>query len=168
MDSLFEMLRKPFTQLPLEQQIVVVLIALLGLSLLVYAICLAIQRFKKGRLEARRPLTSLVCVSWRDNVGARDRENARCRDISPGGLGVELPDRIKLRTRVQFRILDKTKLAGIGEVRHCTPLGSNYLIGMRFQSVSHAASASPFSSVALHEFGREGVRKPILTESAKK
>jgi PilZ domain-containing protein len=149
MGFLYEMLQKPFGQLRLEQQIVAGLIVLLGVCLVVFSFRLAIGIFKRGRLHSRRPMVSPVRVSWRDSVGARERDNARCRDISAGGLGVELPDRLKVHTRVHFRVLDSTRLAGTGEVRHCTPIGSRYLIGVRFDSISGSPSGSSLSSAAL-------------------
>ena len=154
MGFLYEMLKKPFAQLRLEQQIVAVLIVLLGVSLVVFSFRLAARKLNKGRLHARRPLVSPVRVSWRDNVGARERDNARCRDISVGGLGVELPDRLKIHTRVHFRVLDSARLAGTGEVRHCTPFGSKYLIGVRFDSISGSPSTSSLSPAALQGIER--------------
>ena len=58
-------------------------------------------------------------------------EQGRCVDMSAGGLRMELQDPILVGTPVSFHLL-QTKRAGTAFVRHCTPTGSGYVIGVEF------------------------------------
>jgi len=86
---------------------------------------------KKGagqRLHERLAVQSQVHLSWQDREGARVLQ-ARALDISRFGLLVEAEKAIAPGTLVSVQT--KATLIGKACVRHCTPKGAKYRIGLR-------------------------------------
>ena len=131
MDFLLDILDKPFTQLRVEQQIVAVLAVLLCLLAALGSVFWVVRRMRGGRRHWRHRQTSPIEVSWEDSMGFKRREQGRCVEASAGGLRMELPDPIMAGTPISFHLL-QTEHAGTAFVRHCTPTGSGYVIGVEF------------------------------------
>ncbi|HSB14513.1 MAG TPA: PilZ domain-containing protein [Bryobacteraceae bacterium] len=131
MDYLLEMVQKPFAELRGEQQIAAVLIVLLCVFIAFSAVFQAVRGMKGRRRYWRHRQTGPIDVSWRSSLGSPRREQGRCVDMSAGGLRMELQDPILVGTPVSFHLL-QTKRAGTAFVRHCTPDGSKFYIGVEF------------------------------------
>jgi len=85
---------------------------------------------KKGagkRLHERLAVQSQVHLSWQDREGTRVLQ-ARAIDISRFGLLVEAEKAIAPGTLVSVQT--KATLIGKACVRHCTPKGMKYRIGL--------------------------------------
>ena len=131
MDFLLDILDKPFTQLRVEQQIVAVLAVLLCLLVALGSVFLAVRRMRGGRRHWRHRQTEPIEVFWADGQGFKRRGQGRCVEMSAGGLRMELQDPIPAGTSISFHLL-QTERAGTAAVRHCTPAGSGYVIGVEF------------------------------------
>jgi hypothetical protein len=59
-------------------------------------------------------------------------------DLSPSGLGLELPVRIPVGSRVSVSLGYST---AIGEIRHCAPTGQNYRAGIRLEKLIRRSDA---------------------------
>jgi hypothetical protein len=113
----------------------VVLCAIGFICLLVCAIFYRAHRARKRRLDPRQQLVSEVQVSWRDATAERNLDSVRCHDFSAGGIGLELPEPIRIDTRVTVRV-PSMDFKGIGSVRHCIRIESGYLVGIRFSRLT--------------------------------
>ncbi len=138
MDFFREILDKPFTQLRFEQQLLVALI-ILGCAVLAGRSVFALaRRWSVQRREAKRTRSSQpIEVSWEDTAGVVQQHQGQCRNISEGGLSMELSNPIDVGTQVRFKVLN-SRLGGTASVRHCSKAGSKYVIGVRFDTVSRA------------------------------
>jgi hypothetical protein len=79
------------------------------------------------RLHARIPLDRPVCLCWRDRQGSHVL-HARTRDISKFGMLVEAERGIV--PGVVISVEANTGTLGNACVRHCTPDGLKYRIGL--------------------------------------
>jgi hypothetical protein len=79
-------------------------------------------------------------ISWRDGRGRITQARGRCLDVSERGARVAYSDAITLPAVMQIR-LDGDGVTRTGVVRHCTPKGTQYEIGVEFCSPAELCSA---------------------------
>ena len=91
MSGLGRILETPFSQLGLEQQLLVVFVLLCCAALAIYAIAFAARTIRPTRLHKRQLVGRPVLISWRDGVGFRESDEGFCQDISVGGMALVLP-----------------------------------------------------------------------------
>lgn len=131
MDFLLEMFNKPFTHWRWEQQLVVVSVIIIAVLLVIYSITALARRTRGVRADPRRPMSGPIEVSWKYGPSLEWHSHGRCLDVSAGGLKMELPDPIDVFERIRFRVIH-ADLAGTASVRHCSRVGANYVIGVKF------------------------------------
>jgi hypothetical protein len=137
MNSVWQILDKPFTQLELEQQILAALVVLCSVALTIYAVVFAARRIRPARVQERCLVGRPVLISWQDGVGLRQSEDGVCRDVSAGGMALDLPFPLKARTRLNLQV-PEAKLAGVGVVRRCTGSGPRFVVGVEFDRLTRS------------------------------
>jgi hypothetical protein len=137
MDFFRQVLHQPFTELRWENQLLAALVILCCAVLTVCAVVFAVRSMRQPRLHARRPVGRPVFISWRDGVGLRQSDDGFCRDISAGGMALDLPFPLKPRTELNLR-MSEAKFSGTGVVRRCTRAGPRYLVGVKFDRLTRA------------------------------
>ena len=140
MKSLLQMFETPFGELPLEQQILLVILLVGCIGLAGWAVLIAARRLRERRRNPRRQLNNPVEVSWQDSDGLPKSVSGQCVDSSAGGMRVDLPCPLEIRTRVEFRVLG-VGAVGSAVVRNCAPAGQRYSVGLEFNGVHTALSA---------------------------
>ena len=80
------------------------------------------------RRHRRVPYVGPVRISWEDAHGPRYAQ-ARCLDVSEGGLRIEVPGPIPVHSRISLRA-DRINLVGFATVKHVARHGSKYVIGL--------------------------------------
>lgn len=83
------------------------------------------------RVSAREPYEAVADLAWRDGRGRITQARGRCLDMSASGARIVYSDRIELPAVMQIRT-DHDGVLRTGRVRHCTPHGSQYEIGIEF------------------------------------
>jgi c-di-GMP-binding flagellar brake protein YcgR len=143
MSFLREIFDKPFTQLRLEQQLLVGVI-ILGCAVAAgWSIVALLRHWSIQRRESKRIRNSQrIEISWEDAAGLKQHHQGRCRNISEGGLSIELPIPISVGTQIRFKV-PNAKLRGMASVRHCSRNRSRYVIGLSFDVVSRHAESLP-------------------------
>ncbi len=136
MSFLWKILDRPFVQLRPEQQLLIALVLFCCVALTIYAVVLAVRRIRPARLHERRIVSRPVLISWRDGVGLR-QSNGFCQDVSAGGMSLELPFPLKVRTRLNVQ-MSEAKLSRLGVVRRCTCNGPRYVVGVKFDRLTRA------------------------------
>ena len=137
MNSLWQFLDKPFTELRLEQQLLTALVIVCCVAVAICTVVFAARRIRPARLHERRAVGRPVLVSWRDSVGPKKSDEGFCQDVSAGGMAVELPFPLKVRTRLSLR-LSEAKMSGVGVVRRCTRVGPRFVVGVKFDRLTRA------------------------------
>ena len=130
MSFLSNILDRPFVQLRPEQQLLVAFVLSCCVALAIYAVVLAVRRIRPARLHERRSVGRPVLISWRDAVGLRQSDGF-CQDVSTGGMSLELPFPLKVRTRLKVQ-MSEANLSRVGVVRRCTCVGPRYVVGVKF------------------------------------
>jgi len=138
MSTLWQILDKPFAQLRLEQQLLAALVAFCCVALAISSVAFAVRRIRGSRFHERRYVGRPVLISWRDGGALRQFDEGFCQDMSAGGMALELPFPLKVRTRLSLR-MSATNLSGTGVVRHCTSSGPLYVVGVRFDRLAQGA-----------------------------
>ena len=137
MGTFWQILDKPFTQLRLEQQLLGALVLLCCVALTMCSVAFAARRLRRARIHKRRLVGRPVLVSSRDGVGLRQSDDGFCQDASTGGMALELPFPLKVRTRLDLRV-SEAKLSGTGIVCRCTRIGPRYAVGVKFDRLTRA------------------------------
>lgn len=83
------------------------------------------------RVSTREPFDTVADLAWRDGRGRITQARGRCLDISESGARIAYSDRIELPAVMQIRT-EHDGVLRTGRVRHCTPHGSQYEIGIEF------------------------------------
>lgn len=83
------------------------------------------------RVSKRQPFETVADLTWRDVRGITTQARGRCLDISESGARIAYSDRIALPAVMQIRT-EHDGVLRTGRVRHCTPKGSQYEIGIEF------------------------------------
>jgi len=83
------------------------------------------------RVSTRQPFEMVADLTWRDGRGRITQARGRCLDISESGARIAYSDRIALPAVMQIRT-ENDGVLRTGRVRHCTPHGSQYEIGIEF------------------------------------
>jgi hypothetical protein len=133
--------------------LLLVLSVIAGSCVLVVAILYFARRARKPRLDPRQEVESPADVSWKDGNAERRFDGAHCRDFSAGGLGLELPEPIRVGARVTVRV-PSLNFRGTGVVRHCGPLKSGYLVGIQFSRLTRVLAGLTSEDSAKKERGR--------------
>ena len=81
------------------------------------------------RRHRRRPYSGSIRVAWENPPGLCRYAQAKCLDISEGGLRVQSPVPIPIHTRVILRA-EGMNLAGSASVRHMTRHGSKFILNL--------------------------------------
>lgn len=84
---------------------------------------------KARRHHERSPYTGIVLISWEDDRGTIKYGRVKCRDIGGGGLQIESPVAIPVRTRVALRG-ERLLIDGSATVRHVVRTGVKFMIGL--------------------------------------
>jgi hypothetical protein len=83
------------------------------------------------RINTRETFETAADLAFRDGRGKITQARGRCLDISESGARIAYSDRIELPAVMQIRTEHDGVLRS-GRVRHCTPHGSQYEIGIEF------------------------------------
>jgi hypothetical protein len=137
MDFVRQFLHRPFTQLGIEQQLLAALVVLCSVALAICATAFAARRIRPARVQHRRLVGRPVLISWRDSIGLRQSDDGFCRDVSDGGVALDLPFPLKVRTRLNLRV-SEANLSGMGVVRHCTKVGLRFVVGVEFDRLTRS------------------------------
>lgn len=92
------------------------------------------------RVSPRENLETPADLSWRDGTGRITQARGRCLDVSERGARVAYSEAITLPAVMQIRPDNDGKVR-TGIVRHCTPNGTQYEIGVEFCSPAELRSA---------------------------
>ncbi len=130
-----EILYRSLVQLRWDQQLVVALVALCCIVLVAWSVTFALRAIRPQRREERHLVGRPIMLSWRDGVGFRQSDHGFCQDISTGGMALDLPFPLRVRTRLNFRLAEG-KLSGSGAVYRCTRNYSRYAVGVKFDSLT--------------------------------
>ena len=133
----WQILEMPFSQLRFEQQLLAALVLLFCATLTICSVVFAARRIRPARLHERSLVGRPVLISWRDGVGLRQSDDGFCQDISVGGMALELPFPLRLRTRLNLKV-PEAKLSGTGVVRRCARIGPRYVVGVQFDRLTRA------------------------------
>ncbi len=98
---------------------------------------------KDTRRHRRGLYAGPIRVSWEESSGLIKYTEAKCLDVSEGGLRVEARAPIPLRTYVSLRA-EKIDLAGTASVKHVARRGAKYILGLQ---LSHELRASVLNSL---------------------
>jgi hypothetical protein len=103
---------------------------------------------KHARRHHRAAYTGPIRLSWVDASGHPAYAQGKCIDISEGGLKIETPCPIPLRSYVSWRA-ERVGLAGSASVRHVVRYGAKYHVGLEFsQPIPSNAVPGPLPAVA--------------------
>lgn len=83
------------------------------------------------RVSTRGTFETAAELAFRDARGKITQARGRCLDISESGARIAYSERIELPAVMQIRTEHDGVLRS-GRVRHCTPHGSQYEIGIEF------------------------------------
>ena len=83
---------------------------------------------KDLRRYCRIPYSSPVDISWTTNADS-EPANGKLIEISVGGLRIEASEYVPVNTVIQFRV-DTVDLSGSAVVRHGTPNGAKFILGL--------------------------------------
>jgi hypothetical protein len=137
MNSFWQFLDKPFVELPWEQQLLAALAILGCVVLAAWTVAFAVRSLRRSRLHERRHVGRPVLISWQDGVGLRQSDDGFCKDISGGGMALDLPFPLKVHTRLNLRMAE-AKLSGTGVVSRCRRIGPRYVVGVEFDRPTRA------------------------------
>jgi hypothetical protein len=91
------------------------------------------QLVSECRTSTRQPFDTPVDLTFRDGSGRITQGRARCVDISEHGARIAYYQPIVLPAVMQIRF-ESNGAVKMGHVRHCTPNGAQYDIGIQFLS----------------------------------
>ncbi len=98
------------------------------------------------RVSTRQPFETFADLAWRDGRGRITQTRALCLEISESGARITYSERIALPAVMQIRT-EHDGVLRTGRVRHCTPHGSQYEIGIEFcdprSTASHGENLGP-------------------------
>ena len=81
------------------------------------------------RRHPRVPQQGKVRISWVHTDGLPRFAQARCFDVSQGGVRIEVPEPPPLRSNMMLHS-EQMKLAGPAIVKHVTRQGTRYTVGL--------------------------------------
>jgi hypothetical protein len=96
---------------------------------------------KETRRHQRSLYTGPVRVSWEESGGLIKYTEAKCLDVSEGGLRMEARVLIPRNTSVTLRV-ERINLAGSASVKHVARRGSKFVLGLRLSSELRAGVLS--------------------------
>jgi hypothetical protein len=86
---------------------------------------------RNNRRSDRVTYPGVIRVLWSSEGGQSRSEEMKCLDASPTGMRLTSPKPIPLRTLVKLQS-SQHKLIGMATVRHCSPKGLNFIVGLEF------------------------------------
>jgi hypothetical protein len=89
------------------------------------------QLVSECRESMRQPFDTPVDLTFRDGSGRITQGRARCMDISENGARIAYYQPVVLPAVMQIRF-ESNGVTKMGHVRHCTPNGAQYEIGIQF------------------------------------
>jgi hypothetical protein len=92
------------------------------------------------RVSPRLNRETTADLQWRDGRGRITEARGRCLDVSERGARVAYSEAITLPAVMQIRP-DGDGITRTGIVRHCTPNGTHYEIGVEFCSLAELRGA---------------------------
>jgi len=95
--------------------------------------------------EDRRPAAGTYSIAWALPDGFAGSAEVRSVDISPHGMRVDCPEEIPVGQQVYVHGSDLPSRHGV--VRHCTPYGDRYHIGLDFGEEPSAAKDADYYEV---------------------
>src|SRR5882724_1255037 len=89
---------------------------------------------KNVRRHHRLPYVGPVQVSWQSPTGETRFAQAKCIDVSQGGLRIDVAHPVPARAVVSLRA-DRIKLAGSARVKYSSRHGARYIVGLELTQV---------------------------------
>jgi hypothetical protein len=97
----------------------------------------ALKRNKDMRRHRRYAVEpTILQVYYLDATGKMKVARTKAVNISEGGIAFEVPEAVQPMSMIRFQS-DKYKLFGSGAVRHCSRVGSKYIVGLEFNEGLH-------------------------------
>ena len=90
-----------------------------------------------------------IRLGW-DERGELRYLQAKCLDISTGGLRVEASAGIPLQSRVSLRV-DELNLSGSAILKHVERRGSKYVLGLQLSQTLHAKTMAAIAKATAQE-----------------
>ena len=81
------------------------------------------------RIHERLPINSRLVICYRDRSSVPNSVRARAVDVSKAGILAEAERPVPIGTLVELQTLH-SNILGKAAVRHCTPKGARYWIGL--------------------------------------
>jgi hypothetical protein len=97
---------------------------------------------KEARRHRRLPLAGLVRLTWEDVRGEIRFTQAKCIDISEGGLRVEALSMIPAGSRVSLNA-EPIKLSGGATAKHVMRYGGKYTVGLELSQAAGEKTLAP-------------------------
>lgn len=101
------------------------------------------MRTGNSRRHARVTYTGPIRLAW-DEGGEPRYAQARCIDLSAGGLRVEAPVGIPAQSRILLKV-EELKLAGSARLKNMTRRGSKYILGLELNQTLHEKALAAIS-----------------------
>ncbi len=98
------------------------------------------KRLRPHRRQQREFVGRPVLVRWVERAGPRQSDDGFCEDLSTEGIGMDLPFRLRVGSRVDVR-MSEANLSRSGIVRRCTRHGERYAVGVAFDRRADPAVA---------------------------
>src|SRR6266478_2494300 len=98
---------------------------------------------KDLRTSARIPHSSPIEISWIENSETKVAHGVVI-EISVGGMRIEVPECAPANRLVTFRI-EAIDLSGVARVRHVTPHGDKFILGLELTPETRNAIGVSFS-----------------------
>jgi hypothetical protein len=96
---------------------------------------------KEKRRHQRVAFAGAVRISWEDDRGLPKYATAKCLDLSPEGLRIEVSQSIPVRAILSLRT-DQINFGSSASVLHAAPRGCKYILGLRLsQAIDHRHAA---------------------------
>ena len=92
---------------------------------------------KDHRLHHRVPYCGPARIAWDDERGLTRFANAKCIDVSQGGLRIEAAEPIPLLSRLSLRV-DRINISGSATVRNVAWRGCKYILGLNLSQTQPA------------------------------
>jgi curved DNA-binding protein len=100
-----------------------------------------------ARSEPRKYCRRSYSISWQGEDGVTHSASGQGVDLSPSGVGILAPAEVKAGVTVYIQDQDN-HLAGYSVVRHCTPRGGGYFIGLELNEEARRTVALPGDDAA--------------------
>jgi curved DNA-binding protein len=100
---------------------------------------------KSNRVEERNAADCVVELTWKSENGEKLFEHCRAIDITENGVAVECPEALPVESNVIIWA-PVFQVAALAQVRHCTWLGSIYVLGLKFLARTTTVQNDPYAA----------------------